>query len=163
MDEPAGSRTDDVPPGEVDAFETATRDLVGLALRSVHDLDVTLSQYRLLLTLHDLGPSSSSACAAALGVVGSSITRLADRLLASGHLVRGTHPDNRSMVTLHLTDAGRQVVDEVNDNRRRELRRALAHLDPEVRAACTSALRQLHAPLTAGIADSDELRRHLPL
>lgn len=162
MDDAAGNQIADVQPGEIEAFETATRDLVGLALRSVSDLDVSLSQYRLLLTLHEFGPSSSSACAKALGVVGSSITRLADRLHASGHLVRGADPDNRTVVTLNLTDAGRDVVQSVNEHRRRELRQALAHLAPEVRAACADSLRRLHAPLTANAA-SDDLRRHLPL
>ncbi|NLG45239.1 MarR family transcriptional regulator [Gordonia sp. (in: high G+C Gram-positive bacteria)] len=163
MDDAAGNRADDdVRPGEIDAFETATRDLVGLALRSVQDLDVSLSQYRLLLTIHELGPSSSSACAAALGVVGSSITRLADRLRASGHLVRGTDPDNRSIVTLHLTDAGRDVVRNVNERRRRDLHTALTQLNPDARAACAAALQHLHATMAPGTS-SDELRRRLPL
>ncbi|ALG85480.1 MarR family winged helix-turn-helix transcriptional regulator [Gordonia phthalatica] len=153
---------DAVHPTEVLAFETATRDLVGVALRSVEGMDVSLPQFRLLLTLHESGPSTSTACAAALGVVGSSITRLADRLDASGHLVRGTDPDNRSVVMLELTDAGRAVVVRATEHRRRVLRAALADLDPEVRAACAAALRQVHAALDAESSD-EVLRRHLPL
>lgn len=147
---------------EILAFETATRDLVGLALRSVEDLDVSLPQFRLLLTLDEIGPASSTACADALGIVGSSVTRLADRLHTSGHLVRGTDPDNRSVVTLALTDAGRAVVRSATERRRHQLRTALARLTPEVRAACAAALEQLHAPLTAASA-ADELHRHLPM
>ena len=152
----------DVRVDEVLALETATRDLVGVALRSVDELDVSLSQFRLLLTLSELGPSSSTACAAALGVAGSSITRLADRLDASGHLVRGADPENRSVTVLALTDDGRAVVREVTERRRRELRSALARLDPEVRTACAAALSQLHNALDAAPSD-DLLRRHLPL
>ncbi|EGD56770.1 MarR family winged helix-turn-helix transcriptional regulator [Gordonia neofelifaecis] len=147
---------------EVHAFETATRDLVGLALRSVVDLDVSLPQFRLLLTLQKLGPSSSSRCAQALGVVGSSITRMADRLHASGHLVRGADPGNRSIVMLELTEAGRTVVGQVTANRRRELRRVLDLLDPDLRAACARALRELHAPLDVP-PTADDLGLHLPM
>lgn len=154
--------SDAVHPDQILAFETATRDLVGLALRSVESLDVSLPQFRLLLTLDELGPSSSTACATALGVAGSSITRLADRLDASGHVVRGTDAANRSVVTLTLTDAGRAVVRRVTDRRRRELRHALAQLTAAEREACTAALARLHGPLTVENSD-DDARRHLPL
>jgi DNA-binding MarR family transcriptional regulator len=132
---------------ELLAFEVATRDLVGVALRSVEQLEVSLPQYRLLLTLHGLGRASSTQCAEALGVVGSSVTRLADRLHASGHLVRGVAADNRSVVTLELTDAGRRVVRQVTTRRRRQLRQALDHLDPAERAACAAVLQGLHRTL----------------
>ncbi|MCF8601949.1 MarR family transcriptional regulator [Gordonia sp. HY442] len=147
---------------EVLAFESATRDLVGLALRSVDSLDISLPQFRLLLALHELGPSSSVACARALGIVGSSVTRLADRLHTSGHLVRSIDSTNRSVVTLQLTDAGRRSVAHVVDRRRHELSMALDSLDAQQRATCADALRRLHEVLDTGDSDH-ESRRHLPL
>ena len=96
---------------ELVAFEVATRDLVGLALRSIEHLEMSRLQFRLLRVLHEVGRSSSTECAQALGVVGSSVTRLADRLHASGHLVRGADPGNRSVVTLELTDSGAESSD----------------------------------------------------
>jgi DNA-binding MarR family transcriptional regulator len=139
------------------AFEVATRDLVGVALRSVERLEVSLSQFRLLWVLHELGRSTSTQCAQALGVVGSSVTRLADRLHASGHLIRGADPDNRSVVTLELTEAGRRVVKQVRSRRRRELSRALDRLDPAARATCATVLGALHDQLADTNAD-DPLR-----
>jgi DNA-binding MarR family transcriptional regulator len=146
---------------EVIAFEAATRDLVGLALRSVDQLGVSLPQFRLLLTLHEQGRSTSTQCAHALGVAGSSVTRLADRLHASGHLTRGGDPANRSVVTLELTAAGRRVVKQVAARRRRELSRLLDQLDPAERTSCVTALRTLHQLL----ADQPgaELRIPMPL
>lgn len=137
--EPATTSAD-----ELAAFEVATRDLVGLALRSVEALEVSLSQFRLLLVLHERGPSSSTQCAQALGVLGSSVTRLADRLHASGHLVRVGDPANRSVVALELTDSGRRLVRQVSSRRRRELRRVLDRLDPVQRAACAATLEAMH-------------------
>ncbi|HEX5428413.1 MAG TPA: MarR family transcriptional regulator [Pedococcus sp.] len=145
---------------ELVAFEVATRDLVGLALRSVEALEVSLSQFRLLLVLHERGRSSSTQCAQALGVQGSSVTRLADRLHASGHLVRGTDPGNRSVVTLELTDSGRGVVRQVRTRRRRELRRALDRLDPAERAVCAAALEELHRVVDA---ENPDPHHRLPL
>lgn len=143
------------------AFEVATRDLVGLSLRSVADLDLSLPQYRVLLVLHEQGTSSSTAVARALGVVGSTITRLADRLDASGHLVRGADPDNRSVVTLELTPLGRSVVKKVVTRRRRDLAAALSALDPAERSACAEALEKLHQSMAA--AGGGESQPPLPL
>lgn len=149
------------PVDELSAFEVATRDLVGVALRSVDQLEVSLPQFRLLLVLHERGTSTSSECAQALGVVGSTVTRLADRLDASGHLTRGSDPTNRSVVTLELTSHGRKLVRQVSTRRRRELSRVLDRLDPAERAACASVLRSFHELLAAD--DAHPLNRPIPL
>jgi DNA-binding MarR family transcriptional regulator len=93
-------------------------------------------------------------------VVGSSVTRLADRLHASGHLVRGADPGNRSVVTLELTASGRRVVEQVTAHRRRELANVLDRLDPAERQACAAVLRRLHEMLGDGSGDTHE---RLPL
>jgi DNA-binding MarR family transcriptional regulator len=129
---------------ELVAFELATRDLVGLALRSVDEAEVSLRQFRLLAVLHESGRSTSTEAAKALGVVGSSVTRLADRLHAAGFLVRGADPSNRSVVTLELTARGRRVVRRITGRRRRDLSRMLDKIDPAQRATCAAVLRTLH-------------------
>ncbi|OMC28951.1 MarR family transcriptional regulator [Mycobacterium sp. GA-1841] len=149
------------PVDELSAFEVATRDLVGVALRSVDQLEISLPQFRLLLVLHERGTSTSTECAQALGVVGSTVTRLADRLDASGHLTRGSDPTNRSVVTLELTSHGRKLVRQVSTRRRRELSRVLDRLEPAERAACASVLRRFHELLAAD--DADDLNRPIPL
>ncbi|MCV7066945.1 MarR family winged helix-turn-helix transcriptional regulator [Mycolicibacterium houstonense] len=149
------------PVDELSAFEVATRDLVGVALRSVDQLEISLPQFRLLLVLQERGKLTSTECAQALGVVGSTVTRLADRLDASGHLSRGSDPTNRSVVTLALTERGRKLVRQVTTRRRRELARVLDRLDPDERAACASALRSFHELLVED--DHDDLNRPIPL
>jgi DNA-binding MarR family transcriptional regulator len=146
---------------ELVAFEVAARDLVGLALRSVEHQGVSLPQFRLLLVLDELGRTSSSRCAHTLGVAASSVTRVADRLHASGHLERRVDPSNRSVVTLELTDSGRRVVQEVTTHRRRELAAVLDRLDAADRSACAAVLRTLHELLAP--AGTDDTRDRLPL
>lgn len=149
------------PVDELTAFEVATRDLVGLALRSVEQVEVSLPQFRLLMALQDMGRSTSTECAKALGVAGSSVTRLADRLDASGHLARSGDPSNRSVVMLELTASGRKLVKQVAARRRRELSRALDRIDPAQRAACAAVLRDLHEQLSGG--DTHEPYGRIPL
>lgn len=133
------------PVDELAAFEEATRDLVGVALRSVDQIGVSLRQFRLLAVLNEMGPCTSTECAKALGVVGSSVTRLADRLHRAGYLIRGSDPSNRSVVMLELTSQGRKLVHPVIARRRGELSGALDHIDSVRRAACADVLRALHA------------------
>ncbi|SEH93075.1 DNA-binding transcriptional regulator, MarR family [Mycolicibacterium rutilum] len=147
------------PVEELTAFEVAARDLVGLALRSVDRVDVSLPQFRLLAVLAQRGRSTSTECAKALGVVGSTVTRLADRLHAAGYLVRGADPSNRSVVTLELTAPGRKLVRQVTAYRRRELARVLDEIDPAERAACAAVLLTMHERFTGGDAEG---RRSMP-
>jgi DNA-binding MarR family transcriptional regulator len=83
-----------------------------LTAQSLDALDraVTVSQLRLLRTLDGLGRVSSSALAAAAGSAASSVTRLVDKLEAAGYVVRGADPHSRSIVTVEVTAAGRDVV-----------------------------------------------------
>ena len=71
------------------------------------------------------------------------MTRLADRLVAAGHVIRGSDPAHRSVVTLELTASGRDLVAVVAAARVRDLRRLLESLPPDSRQAITSALRLL--------------------
>jgi DNA-binding MarR family transcriptional regulator len=122
---------------------------------------VSLPQMRVLLALGDLGRCPSSRPARALGLGASSVTRLADRLVASGHLVRGGDPHHRSVVTLELSESGRELVDQVPAWRHDELERLLSLIDPVLRAQAAQALQQLHAAV--GEAYADELPGPVPL
>jgi DNA-binding MarR family transcriptional regulator len=129
-------------PGTAEVLQAATRVLAGVALRSLDVLDsaVTLPQFRLLAVLADLGPAPSGRAARALGLDPSTITRLADRMVAAGHVARGTDPHHRGVVTLRLTATGRDLVAAADAWRRHELDRIMARLAPPQRAAVTDAL-----------------------
>ena len=148
---------------EIDAFQRATRDLIGVAMHSLEILEgeVSLPQFRLMLALSDLGCSPSSHVAQALGSSNSSVTRLADRLHSSGHLARGTDPRNRSVVTLELTDDGRAVVDKVLRWRHDEFERILSGLSADQRTATVGGLTQFH--LIVGEKYATDLHGPVPL
>ncbi|MGI8451937.1 MAG: MarR family transcriptional regulator [Streptosporangiaceae bacterium] len=64
--------------------------LAGVALRSLGVLNgtVTLPQFRMLAVLAGLGRPRSAEVARALGLDASTVTRLVDRLVATGHVTR---------------------------------------------------------------------------
>jgi DNA-binding MarR family transcriptional regulator len=134
----------EIPQG-VEALQDATRVLAGVALRSLEVLDgaVSLPQFRVLAVLADIPQARSARVASALSLEASTVTRLVDRLVVSGHVSREVDPSNRSAVTLELTARGRRLVADVASWRRRELTRILGALAPGDRAVLTGALRQL--------------------
>jgi DNA-binding MarR family transcriptional regulator len=136
----------------VEALQAATRVLAGVALRSLDVLDgsVSLPQFRVLAVLADLGRARSGRVARALGLEASTVTRLADRLVASGHVTRGSDPRHRGVVTLALTREGRDLVDQVQKWRHGELSRILGNLAPADRQAAARTLRQLVAAAGEG-------------
>ncbi|WP_200886623.1 MarR family winged helix-turn-helix transcriptional regulator [Phaeacidiphilus oryzae] len=150
---------------QVQVFQQATRDLIGIALRSLEEAGdgVPLSQMRLLLALWDLGRCPSSQVAAALGLAASSVTRLADRLAASGLLERGSLPDSRRVVTLELTALGREQVARVLEWREQELKRVLGALSPQQRAATADGLRCLHRAVAGDAGASPFAAGPVPL
>jgi DNA-binding MarR family transcriptional regulator len=119
----------------VAAFEQLTRALVGVTLESLEVLGgaVSVPQFRLLMTLDDLGRVPSSVLAGALEMAASSVTRLVDKLQPAGFVARGSHDSSRSIVTLEVTDAGRDLVTTVLDRRHELLEAVLDRMDPEER------------------------------
>ena len=135
------------------ALQSITRDLLGLAVRSVDEVgEVSLPQMRLLFAIHDEGQVSCTQLAHVLGLNGSSVTRLADRLVTSGHVSR-RNGASRSVVELELTTHGHAVIDAVLAWRSRELRRTLTQLDAAALRELTSGLETLHAGLQGRFDD----------
>jgi DNA-binding MarR family transcriptional regulator len=147
--------------GAAEALQAATRVLAGVALRSLDALDsaVTLPQFRLLAVLADLGPVPSGRAARTLGLDPSTVTRLADRMVAAGHVTRGTDPQHRGVVTLELTATGRHLVAVSDGWRRQELARIMARLAPRDQEAVTAAL----GLLVAAAGDDYGITAHRPV
>lgn len=130
---------------DVAAFETMTRVLVGITLASLEVLEgaVSLAQFRLLLVLDGLGRVPSSRLASELGLGASSVTRLADRMETAGLLERGAHERSRSIVTVQVTEAGRELVARVIARRHELLADLLDRMPPDEREALVTAANSL--------------------
>jgi DNA-binding MarR family transcriptional regulator len=108
----------------VDALMAASRALVGITARSLAtlDSDVTMPQFRVLVVLATRGPQRPVDISAELKVVPSTGTRMCERLVRKGLLRRARTPSDRRAIRLHLTPAGRTLVEQVHRHRREELR-----------------------------------------
>jgi DNA-binding MarR family transcriptional regulator len=126
----------------VDALLLASRALVGVAARSLADVDaVTLPQFRALVLVSSRPRTTVSDLAQALGIHPTSATRLCDRLVRKRMIRRAEAVADRRQTELHLAAAGRRLVAHVTDRRRDALRLVAARMGPEDRAAAVQGLR----------------------
>jgi DNA-binding MarR family transcriptional regulator len=141
------------PPGDqvsvhdqlVEALLSASRVMVGLAARSLADLDsdVTLPQYRALVVLASRGPQRVVDISAELGVNSSTGTRMCERLVRKGFIRRERSDTDRREVRLTLTDSGEYLVEEVTRRRRVELVRIVDTVPDVWHEPLATALRSL--------------------
>lgn len=120
--------------GEVrETILAATRALVGVAARSLHDVsdEVSLAQYRVLVLLDGRDRLTMGELAVSLDVNPSTVTRACDVLVDKRLIRRLGASDNRRGVHAQLTVRGRRLIDQVMSHRRRLIDDALAQLSPE--------------------------------
>ena len=131
----------------VDAVLGASRALVAVAARSIAAVEpgVTLPQYRTLVVLASRGPQNAGTLADELGVHPSTVSRMCDRLVGRGLIVRAIAPASRREVSIALTPAGRALLDRVTTVRRAALAEIVGRVPLELRPGMVTALRAFSA------------------
>lgn len=125
-----------------DAFISASRALVGLAVASVgaSPVEVTLVQHRVLVLLAARGEAPIGVIAEELAVNPSNASRHCDRLQRLGLLERRRSAADGRVVHVALTEQGREVVDAVTRRRREEVVKVLAQMPEADRRGVVEAL-----------------------
>jgi DNA-binding MarR family transcriptional regulator len=125
--------TDDEIETATEALLLASRALVGVAARSLADVnDITLPQYRALVVLMRPRAVTVGDLAVTLDIHPSTATRLCDRLERKGLVRRrpGVSSDRR-VTPVSLTPKGRRLVQRVTDRRRRDLAEIASSMSPD--------------------------------
>jgi DNA-binding MarR family transcriptional regulator len=125
-----------------DAVLTASRLLVGVSVRSIAAAgdSVTLPQFRLLVVLQTRGPLKHADLAEHLGVTPSTASRMVDRLVSVGMVVRHHSPVSRREIVLDLTREGARIVRQVTNRRRKEIAKIVARMPDEARRGLVDVL-----------------------
>jgi DNA-binding MarR family transcriptional regulator len=142
----------------LDSAMAASRALVGVAARSMAVLEdeVTLVQFRALVLVADGRVSGPGDLALALDVHPSNATRVVDRMVDKGLLVRSEAKDDRRGVSLAIGSAGHTALRRVMTTRRAEIGEILGRLPPRRAAEVASALAEFAA--AAGESAEDAWR-----
>jgi DNA-binding MarR family transcriptional regulator len=132
---------------EDDVLLELARAVVGVSAAAADRLGgVSVVQLRALTVLGRLGTATLGDLARGMGVTVSTTSRLVDRLVAAGLVVRETAPHSRRALALRVAPAGRALLDRYDDDRLAAFRAAMQRVpDPDaVRtafAAFTAAMR----------------------
>ncbi len=128
-----------------DAIIHASRTLFGIAVRSLtaSDEEVTLPQYRALVTLAYGRGRRLADLASSLGVSPSTATRMCDRLVRKGLISRTRDEIDRREVNLEVTPGGHKIVEGVIERRRADVRDLLKRLPQDTRNQLVEALNVL--------------------
>lgn len=128
---------------DVDAVMAAARVLVAVSAQSVAAVEdvVTLPQLRVLVMVASRTAPNLGAVAEGLGVHPSNATRAVDRLVMAGLLDRSDDPTDRRNLVLSLTVKGRDLVEQVMDQRRTAIAAILDRMPPGRRRSLIPVMR----------------------
>ncbi|GAA1742497.1 MarR family transcriptional regulator [Luedemannella helvata] len=112
------------------------------AAREQAQTHLSASQLQALIVVSQDEGLNMRALASGLGVILSSASRLCDRLVAAGMLDRDPSPLDRREVTLRLTSAGRDLLQQLRDERRLRIEAVLVGMAPAARGALLRGLRE---------------------
>jgi DNA-binding MarR family transcriptional regulator len=140
---PASTTADSPRDALAEAFVTASRALVGVAIRSIGaaPVDITVPQHRLLVLLAGSGGTAIRALADQLGVDPSNASRSCDRLQRLGLISRQRSSADGRSVEVTLTGAGRALLLTVREHRIEQVKRILADVSEAKVAAMIDALQ----------------------
>lgn len=118
--------------------------------RSIHkDLDallgdqMTMAEYFLLKVLHRDGSRQISDLAQQLGVSMSHVTNVADRLSSKGWVVRKRSERDRRAVVLHITESGREQMDQLLREKEEYFQKKFSSLSTESILTLIDLLKRL--------------------
>jgi MarR family 2-MHQ and catechol resistance regulon transcriptional repressor len=121
------------------AYET----LLQHAERHIHSLGLGFSDFGVLEVLLHKGPMPINAIGSKVRLTSGSITAAVDRLGRKGLVERCSHPEDRRARIVHLTDAGRKLIECAFADHEAAMDRATSGLAPEERAQAAELLKKL--------------------
>lgn len=126
------------------------RAVIGLSTRAADRLGgVSVVQLRALTVLRDLGTATLGELAGGMGVTVSTTSRLVDRLVTAGLVVREPSPRSRRELALRIAPDGQATLDRYDELRLGTLRAGLDGLADGERQAVVSALAAFAAAVPA--------------
>ncbi len=123
-------------------LQGAVVDTLGAVSR---EFNLTPTEAVAMIRLFD-GPAPVSGVARAAGLRPNGASILVDRLFERELVTRQRSRDDQRVVTVHLTDAGRGIAEEMRSRLEREMNPLLAPLSTSDRDRLVGSLRRVVAP-----------------
>ena len=121
----------------------AAQSLEAHSSRSIRRFGMGQSDFGVLEALLHRGPMSVKQLGAKVLLTSGSMTAAVDRLAARGLVTRHNAEGDRRSRIVHLTDAGRQLIEEVFAEHSKAMEEEVAGFPAEERPALIDSLRKL--------------------
>lgn len=115
---------------------------------------VSMTQSHILFEVRRSGTPSMQQVAEELGVDVTTFSRQAKALEAKGLVSRSMSPDDRRVIILRLTPAGRKVLEKIDDYMAARLKRIFARLSPFERETVVRSLGLLNEAIAQATQDA---------
>ncbi|HLX34780.1 MAG TPA: MarR family transcriptional regulator [Candidatus Limnocylindrales bacterium] len=122
--------------------------------------DMSFTHFHIVSMLERHGQMPMSKLADMLDVSLSNVSGIIDRMEEHGLVVRTRVPGDRRIVLVQATDAGRQILTEMEVLKDAMLRKVLSSLDDDQLRGVRTAFEDVRAAALAAFADDPEMSRH---
>ncbi len=137
--------------------EKAFRELIPILPKEWLQLDLTMSQLKVVLLLFMTGSVRMSNIASALGVSLATATGVVDRLVERDIVLRESQPEDRRVVLCRLSEKGQKMIGGLWQLARDRAKELLEMADPSQLQLITEALEAL---LKAGEVTRGDSQNH---
>lgn len=139
---------------------TALGELKCIGSERLVRLGISMMQLHVMHLLDRHGELPMSRLADMLDVSLSAATGLIDRIEERGFVERIRVPNDRRIVLVRITPAGRQLLEDVEVVRTELIRRVLGKLDPVQLAGVSAAMTDLRLAITSMLGEGDPGLHH---
>jgi DNA-binding MarR family transcriptional regulator len=113
---------------------------MGNGLRFARSTGLSMPQFSLMSQMYHRGACGMSGISERFEITPAAASQLVDKLVQSGYVMREEDPTDRRAKTLNLTDKGRQLMEQGNEERHRWVNDLAGKLTAEERARVVEAL-----------------------
>jgi DNA-binding MarR family transcriptional regulator len=108
--------------------------------RFARSTGLSMPQFSLMSQMYHRGACGMSGISERFEITPAAASQMVDKLVQSGYIVREEDPTDRRAKTLNLTDKGRQLIEQGNEERHRWVNDLAGKLTMEERAQIVEAL-----------------------
>jgi DNA-binding MarR family transcriptional regulator len=110
--------------------------------------DITWAQKKILFLIESQGPQKMSDIARQINVTMSGATAVVDKMVRASLVTRESDPEDRRVIRIALSPAGRSMMAECASTQARCLEQVLGKLDDAKRTELLESFERIHALLS---------------
>lgn len=118
------------------------------------------SQKRILMIMNEMGETTQSELTERLGVRSASVSEVVGKLEKTGSVIRRQGEDDRRTVNISLTDSGRELAEQAQQQRSHRHKEMFSCLTDEEKSSLLFLLEKINSDWEQRFCPKEECHRH---